>query len=180
VWTGNYDQYIKTKKEHEVNQMKMYRKEQDDIKHLKKFIASCGTYGNLVKQAKSKQKILDKMYAKGLTEKVQDPLNYSYKFKDCERLPPPLIAFDNVSFSYDGKMENALYQNVDVGCDQDSRVAIVGPNGAGKSTVLDAIWFVLFNKPYRKHMASNTVDLPAPFAPTMSVVPSASNVTSVH
>ena len=27
---------------------------------------------------------------------------------------------------------------------------IVGTNGAGKSTVLDALTFVLFNKPYRK------------------------------
>ena len=41
-----------------------------DIKHLKEFIASCGTYSNLVKQAKSKQKILDKMYEAGLTPPV--------------------------------------------------------------------------------------------------------------
>jgi len=35
------------------------------------FIASCGTYANLVKQAKSKQKILDKMEADGLTPPVK-------------------------------------------------------------------------------------------------------------
>ena len=34
----------------QVVQMKKYQKEQDDIKHLKEFIASCGTYANLVKQ----------------------------------------------------------------------------------------------------------------------------------
>ncbi len=45
--------------------MKKYEKEQDDIKHLKAFIASCGTYSNLVRQAKSKQKIIDKMEAAG-------------------------------------------------------------------------------------------------------------------
>lgn len=38
-----------------------YEKEQEDIKHIKEFIASCGTYANLVRQAKSKQKILDKV-----------------------------------------------------------------------------------------------------------------------
>ena len=27
---------------------------------------------------------------------------------------------------------------------------IIGPNGAGKSTMLDALTFVLFNKPFRK------------------------------
>jgi len=55
-YSGNYDTFIKTKKELEVNQMKKYKKEQEDIKHLKAFISSCGTYANLVRQAKSKQK----------------------------------------------------------------------------------------------------------------------------
>merc|ERR1711916_256255 len=69
---GNYDAFVKTKKENEVNQMKKYYKQQDEIKHIKEFIASCGTYSNLVKQAKSRQKILDKMYADGLVEKVEE------------------------------------------------------------------------------------------------------------
>ena len=49
------------------NTHQAFLKEQDDIKHIKQFIASCGTFSNLVKQAKSKQKILDKMYEAGLT-----------------------------------------------------------------------------------------------------------------
>ena len=36
-------------------------KEQDDIKRMLHFIRTCGTYSNLVKQAQSKQKIIDKM-----------------------------------------------------------------------------------------------------------------------
>jgi len=38
--------------------MKPYEKEQADIAHIKKFVASAGTYANLVKQAKSKLKII--------------------------------------------------------------------------------------------------------------------------
>lgn len=49
-YSGNYDTFRKTVKENEVIQSKKYQKEQDDIKHLKEFIASCGTYSNLVKQ----------------------------------------------------------------------------------------------------------------------------------
>ena len=60
-YTGNYDTYCKTVAENEVIQEKKYAKEQDDIKHIKQFIAGCGTFSNLVKQAKSKQKILDKV-----------------------------------------------------------------------------------------------------------------------
>jgi len=143
VYGGNYDMYIKTKKENEVNQMKRYKKEQDDIKHLRQFIASCGTYSNLVKQAKSKQKILDKMYAAGLTDKVLEPPKFSFKFSVCEKLQPPIMTFDNVAFTYTGKREDLLYTRLNFGCDQDSRIALVGPNGAGKSTLLKLMCGVL-------------------------------------
>jgi len=135
-YTGNYDQYISTKRELETHQMKIYKKEQDDIKHLKHFITSCGTYSNLVRQAKSKQKLLDKMYAKGLTPKVIPGASYNFKFATCSKLPPPIIQFQNMSFSYSGEAEDALYKGVNLGVDMDSRIAIVGPNGAGKSTLL--------------------------------------------
>jgi len=135
-WTGNYNMYIQTKKEHETNQMKIYKKEQEDIKHIKQFIASCGTFSNLVKQAKSKQKILDKMYARGLTPKVVPGPSYNFKFAKCEPLPPPILQFQNMSFAYSGDMKDALYRGVNLGVDMDSRVVIVGPNGAGKSTLL--------------------------------------------
>ncbi|KAG2150925.1 hypothetical protein DEU56DRAFT_962494 [Suillus clintonianus] len=46
-----------------LNQMKACHKQQKEIAHIKKFIASAGTYANLVKQAKSKQKIIDRMEA---------------------------------------------------------------------------------------------------------------------
>ena len=135
-YTGNYDQYVKTKQEIEVNQMKRYKKEQDDIVKLKHFISTCGTYSNLVKQAKSKQKILDKMYADGLVEKVIEVSRFDFKFAACERLPPPVLSFQNVAFAYSGKKEDYLYRGVTLGVDCDSRVALVGPNGAGKSTLL--------------------------------------------
>eukprot|EP00456_Euglypha_rotunda_P038283 TRINITY_DN293_c0_g1_i12.p1 TRINITY_DN293_c0_g1~~TRINITY_DN293_c0_g1_i12.p1 ORF type:complete len:403 (+),score=35.80 TRINITY_DN293_c0_g1_i12:430-1638(+) len=133
---GNYDTFVKTKRELEVNQMKKYKKEQEDIKHLKAFISSCGTYANLVRQAKSKQKILDKMYAAGLTEMPQDPPKYVFRFAQCDELAPPIMAFQNVSFSYSGKKEDYLYHDVSFGVDLESRIALVGPNGAGKSTLL--------------------------------------------
>lgn len=43
-YTGNYDTFCKTVKENEVIQQKKYEKEQDDIKHLKAFISSCGMH----------------------------------------------------------------------------------------------------------------------------------------
>lgn len=89
---GNYDQFVKTKEENEVNQAKAYQKQQDEIAHIKKFIASAGTYANLVRQAKSKQKIIDKMEAAGLIEKVEHPPPFKFSFTDTDKLPPPVLA----------------------------------------------------------------------------------------
>ena len=136
LYGGNYDSYVKTRAELETNQMKQYAKQQEEILHIKKFIASAGTYANLVKQAKSKQKILDKMEADGLIQPVVPDKVFTFRFPEVEKLPPPVLAFDNMSFSYSGNPEDNLYENLDIGIDMDSRVALVGPNGVGKSTLL--------------------------------------------
>ncbi|QLG71225.1 hypothetical protein HG535_0B02640 [Zygotorulaspora mrakii] len=136
AYGGNYDSYVKTRSELETNQMKQYSKQQEEIAHIKKFIASAGTYANLVRQAKSRQKILDKMEADGLIQPVAGDRVFSFRFPPVERLPPPVLAFDDISFSYDGNKENNLYEHLNFGVDMDSRVALVGPNGVGKSTLL--------------------------------------------
>ncbi|KIX94622.1 uncharacterized protein Z520_09668 [Fonsecaea multimorphosa CBS 102226] len=133
---GNYDSYIKTRTEQETNQQKAYLKQQEEIAHIKKFIASAGTYANLVRQAKSRQKILDKMEADGFIQPVVQDRVFTFRFADVEKLPPPVLSFDNVTFSYSGKPEDNLYENLDLGVDMDSRMALVGPNGVGKSTLL--------------------------------------------
>ncbi|EPX74386.1 ribosome biogenesis ATPase [Schizosaccharomyces octosporus yFS286] len=136
---GNFDIYMRTKEENETNQMKAYLKQQEEIAHIKKFIAGAGTYANLVRQAKSKQKIIDKMEAAGLIEKPEPPRSFSFEFEEVRKLPPPIIAFNDVAFSYDGNIDHSLYRDLSFGIDMDSRVAIVGKNGTGKSTLLNLI-----------------------------------------
>ena len=46
----------------------------------------------------------------------------------------------------------------DIVLDADGTTLVVGTNGAGKSTMLDALCFVLFNKPYRKITKSQLVN----------------------
>jgi ATP-binding cassette, subfamily F, member 2 len=133
---GNYDSYIKTRTELEINQMKAYEKQQEEIRHIKKFIASAGTYANLVRQAKSRQKILDKMEADGFIQPVVPDRVFTFRFADVEKLPPPVLSLDDVTFSYSGRPEDNLYEHLDFGVDMDSRTALVGPNGVGKSTLL--------------------------------------------
>nr|CCA14822.1 ATPbinding cassette subfamily F member 2 putative [Albugo laibachii Nc14] len=137
-YAGNYDTYVKTKLEKEENQMKRYQWEQDQIKHMKDYIARFG-HGSakLARQAQSKEKTLAKMVREGLTEKVVHEAIGDFKFPNPETLPPPVLMFQNVSFGYPNCP--LLYSGVEMGLDMDSRVALVGANGTGKTTLLKLI-----------------------------------------
>jgi len=76
------------------------------------------------------------MEADGLIEKVVPDRVFTFRFADVEKLPPPVLSFDDITFAYSGNSEDNLYENLDLGVDMDSRVALVGPNGVGKSTLL--------------------------------------------
>jgi len=136
TYTGNYDQFITTRAELEENQMKAYKREQEEIAHMKDYIARFG-HGSakLARQAQSKEKTLAKMVEGGLTEKVVRDKGIEFYFPDCGKLPPPVLGVEKVSFQYqEGKPY--IYKCLDFGMDLDTRVALVGPNGAGKSTLL--------------------------------------------
>lgn len=134
-YSGNYDQYVKTRAEKEENQMKRYQWEQDQIKHMKEYIGRFGS-GNakMASQAKSKEKVLFKMEERGLTEAVVGDKHLSFHFDCVGTLPPPVLAFHEVAFGY--TRDKLLYKGLDFGIDLDSRIALVGPNGVGKSTLL--------------------------------------------
>ncbi|KDO18502.1 hypothetical protein SPRG_16178 [Saprolegnia parasitica CBS 223.65] len=137
-YSGDYDTYIKTKEEKEENQMKKYAWEQDQIKHMKDYIARFG-HGSakLARQAQSKEKTLAKMVREGLTEKVVKEMEGDFKFPNPERLPPPVLMFQELAFGYPDCP--LLYEGVELGLDMDSRVALVGANGSGKTTLLNLI-----------------------------------------
>lgn len=134
---GNYDTYIQTRGEQEENQMKQFNREQDEIKHMKDYIARFG-HGSakLARQAQSKEKTLARMEEKGLTEAVTRDISFKFSFMPCGKLPPPVLTFDKVSFSYSGLEKDDIYRDLDFGVDLDTHLALVGPNGAGKSTLV--------------------------------------------
>merc|ERR1711978_380191 len=137
---GNYDTFMRTRMELDENQMKQYQWEQDQIAHMKNYIARFG-HGSakLARQAQSKEKTLAKMVAEGLTEKVTTERSHSFYFYSCGKIPPPVIMVQNVSFRYNDQTPY-IYKNLEFGLDLDTRLALVGPNGAGKSTLLKLIY----------------------------------------
>uniref|UniRef100_A0A7S4IA93 ABC transporter domain-containing protein n=1 Tax=Vannella robusta TaxID=1487602 RepID=A0A7S4IA93_9EUKA len=137
-YSGNYDAYVRTRMEKEEHQMKNHKWEQDQIKHMKQYIARFG-HGSakLARQAKSKEKTLARMQRGGLTSAVFQEKRVEFFFPNPEDLSPPVLVFQNVSFGY--SPDRLLYKNLEFGIDLDSRVALVGPNGVGKTTLLKLI-----------------------------------------
>ena len=71
TYAGNYDTFCQTKEEQDEAQMKIYNKEQVDLQKMKDYVARFG-HGSrkLAKQGKSKEKLMNKRIAEGMTEKV--------------------------------------------------------------------------------------------------------------
>lgn len=135
-YTGNYDQFVKTRLELVESQMKRYNWEQAQLQHMKDYVARFG-HGSakLARQAQSKEKTMAKMVAGGLTEKAMAETVKQFYFFDAGDIPPPVIMVQHVSFRYSDDTP-WIYRNIDFGIDLDTRIALVGPNGAGKSTLL--------------------------------------------
>merc|ERR1712117_297944 len=140
TYGGNYDTFMKTRLELLEAQMKQYNWEQDQIAHMKNYIARFG-HGSakLARQAQSKEKTLAKMVAGGLTEKVVGERSVEFHFYSCGTIPPPVVMVQDVSFRYNDSTPH-IYKNLEFGLDLDSRLALVGPNGAGKSTLLKLVY----------------------------------------
>ena len=77
--------------------MKKYKWEQEQISHMKEYIARFG-HGSakLARQAQSKEKTLEKMVRSGLTERVATDKVVKLRFENVGKLPPPVLQFTQV------------------------------------------------------------------------------------
>jgi len=137
-YSGNYDTYVQTRRDQDMVQTRTYEAEQRDIAEIQDFIARFG-HGTvkMVRQAQSREKLLQKKLEAGLTPKPEQIQHYDWTFPDAGNLPVPVLAIENVSFAY--PKSPTLYKDVDFGVDLQTRVALVGPNGAGKTTLFKLI-----------------------------------------
>eukprot|EP00878_Enallax_costatus_P024403 GHUV01026041.1.p1 GENE.GHUV01026041.1~~GHUV01026041.1.p1 ORF type:complete len:319 (+),score=112.43 GHUV01026041.1:436-1392(+) len=62
----------------------------------------------------------------------------AFHFPEPTELPPPLMQLIDVDFKYPGRDDFGL-QNINIGIDMGSRIAIAGPNGAGKTTLMNLL-----------------------------------------
>lgn len=137
-YAGNYDSYVKTRRDQDMVQMRQYETEQREIAEIKDFIARFGHgTAKMVRQSQSREKLLQKKLEAGLTPKPEEIKLWDWSFPDAGQLPVPVLAIENVCFAY--PKSEPLYHDVDFGIDLQTRVALVGPNGAGKTTLFKLI-----------------------------------------
>ncbi|KAF7340156.1 putative ABC transporter ATP-binding protein C29A3.09c [Mycena venus] len=130
-YKGNFTQFYSTKSERDRNLRKEYDAQMDYRKHLQAFIDRWRYNANRAAQAQSKIKILEKL------PDLQPPEveeTEQFKFPETEKISPPLLQMNEVTFGYTPDKIILKGVNIDVGLD--SRIAIVGANGAGKSTLI--------------------------------------------
>ncbi|KAJ7674451.1 P-loop containing nucleoside triphosphate hydrolase protein [Mycena rosella] len=130
-YKGNFTQFYSTKSERDRNLRKEYDAQMDYRKHLQAFIDRWRYNANRAAQAQSKIKILEKL------PDLQPPEveeTEQFKFPETEKISPPLLQMNEVTFGYTHDKIVLKDVNIDVGLE--SRIAIVGANGAGKSTLI--------------------------------------------
>jgi len=105
-------------------------KTEKQVKHYQEFITRFGAKATKASQAKSKQKMLDKM---PLMEKLKDIGVLSFYFEEAPFNGKNMLFAKNLEFSYG---EKPLIHDFSYEIDKGQCIAVIGKNGYGKSTIL--------------------------------------------
>lgn len=147
-YKGNFTQFYSTKSERDQNLRKEYEAQMDYRKHLQAFIDRWRYNANRAAQAQSRIKILEKLPE---LEPPEADETESFKFPETDKISPPILQMDEVTFGYSPEKIVLKSVNIDVGLD--SRIAIVGANGSGKSTLIKVLTGEL--RPFSGHVTQN-------------------------
>ncbi|KAI9479423.1 ATP-binding cassette, regulator of translational elongation [Coemansia sp. RSA 989] len=128
---GNFKAFWSTREERRKNQIREYESQMQYRAHLQDFIDRWRYNANRAAQAQMKIKILEKLPE---LEKPEDEKVVTFTFPNPEKISPPVMYMEDVTFGY--TPEKKILEKVNIDMQMDTRVAIVGPNGAGKTTML--------------------------------------------
>lgn len=130
----DFDTFYATKEERNKNAKREYENQMAYRKHLQEFIDKYRYNAAKSQEAQSRIKKLEKL---PILEPPEEEKTIDFKFPDCDKLSPPIIQLQDVSFGYNEK--DLLLKDVNVDIQMDSRIALVGANGCGKTTLLKVL-----------------------------------------
>jgi ATP-binding cassette subfamily F protein 3 len=129
-WVGDYDDYRRLRAEEEERLVARAERIEARRAQLEGFIERFGAKNTKATQAKSKQKMLDRMETVELREERDTAL---FRFPDAPRSGREVMRLEGLSKAY-GPV--TVYRGLDAQVLRGERIAVIGPNGAGKSTLL--------------------------------------------
>jgi ATP-binding cassette subfamily F protein 3 len=127
-YPGNFQQYWRLRHERYEQEMKAWEAQREYIAKQEDYIRRVH-YGQLHKQAQSRQKVLDKLERLERPALVESPHMH---FGEVRRSGDVIIQVDRLSKSYD----HPLFQDLTFTLQRGKRLGIMGPNGSGKTTLL--------------------------------------------
>ncbi|MES1966014.1 ATP-binding cassette domain-containing protein [Psychrobacter sp. AH5] len=133
MYTGNYQQFIRTRHERMAQQQQAYEKQQETRAHLDDFIRRFRAKASKAKQAQSRIKQLERM-AELSPMMADNP--FSFSFYEPAHMSSPLIELTKADIGYS---DTPLLYNANVQVTPDTRLGLLGMNGAGKSTLIKAL-----------------------------------------
>jgi ATP-binding cassette subfamily F protein 3 len=132
-YPGNYTKYAAEKKAQDEQLVRKTKANLERREQLERFIEKNRAKASKARQAKSKQKLLDRM------EKIEGPKNDKQNMKldlgEMKRAGRVVLEMENVLYGYEDA-EGAVLTDLELVIERGERVALLGPNGAGKSTII--------------------------------------------
>jgi ATP-binding cassette, subfamily F, member 3 len=132
-YPGNYSDYVTEKRASEERLARKAKANAERRAQLERFIEKNRAKARKASQAKSKQKLLDRM------EKVEGPSGANKNMKldlgDTSRAGRVVLEMEDVRYAHEDSDE-PLLEELDLVVERGERVALLGPNGTGKSTVM--------------------------------------------
>ncbi len=130
-YTGDYDNFERSRAEKIALQNQAFNKQQEKIAHLENFVRRFRAKATKAKQAQSRIKALDRITRIAAVHVTNG--YFELEIEAPERSPDLLLRAEKMGFAYGDKV---LFRNVDLVLRAGARIALLGPNGAGKSTLV--------------------------------------------
>ena len=130
-YTGDYDDFERTRAEKIAQQNQAFERQQEKIAHMEDFVRRFRAQATKAKQAQSRIKALDRIQRIAAVH-ITDG-HFELEIEAPERGPDLLLRADKMGFAYGDKQ---LFKNIEMVLRAGARIALLGPNGAGKSTLI--------------------------------------------
>ena len=131
TYSGNYDDFERTRAERAAQQNTALRQQQAKIAHLEDFVRRFRAKATKAKQAQSRLKALERL--ERIAPAHLEDGHFALEIEAPARSPDTLIRVEQAEAGYG---ERILLRNVNMVLRAGARIALLGPNGAGKSTLI--------------------------------------------